>query len=54
MSKQIDIRAFDKLRWLDPELLHEHVSFLNAYRKRFIVFEHDLKLHELTKTMDFV
>ena len=54
LRKQIDIRSFDELRWLDAELRHERPCFSDTNFGWFTVFEDNLEFQELTEVSNSV
>ena len=54
LRKQIDIRSFDELRWLDAELRHEHPCLSDTNFGWFTVFEDNLEFQELTEVSNSV
>ena len=53
-QQQIEVGAFDQLRRLNSEAIHEVTRFANALVGGFVAHQHDFELEKMAQVLDAV
>ena len=53
-EQQVEVGAFDQLRGLNSEVIHEVTRFANSLLGGFVVHQHDFELEKMAEVFDAV